>query len=162
MVVLVIYNVRSAHNVGSMFRSADGLGISSLYLCGFTPYPEIPSDVRLPHQAKSVTNRIHKTALGAELSMPWRRYENLAKCVDKLRNDGFKIIGLEQTEGAISLKDYMPDGNLALVVGPEMDGLSPQELATMDEVIEIPMKGRKESFNVAVAAAIAMYTLTNF
>ena len=157
---MVLHNVRSAYNVGSLFRTADGLGVKEIYLCGYTPWPAQQGDERLPHLATEINKRIHKTALGAETNVPWQRFESLQECLAKLRHRGFQAVGLEQAAGATLLSSWRPTGKVALIVGPEIGGLTQVELSQLDQVVEIPMQGKKESFNVAVAGAIALYHLT--
>jgi len=123
-VVLLVHNVRSAHNVGSLLRSADGLGASRVILCGYTPYPKHPGDKRLPHLAEKTHQRILKTALGAEISVPWLHTEDISEPIASLKRDGFEIAAIEQTSGAIDIKKFKPsDKKLALIVGPEIGGL---------------------------------------
>ncbi len=158
-VVLVVCNVRSAHNVGSMLRTADGLGISEVYLCGYTPYPLSSSDNRLPHLAAKTSRQIHKTALGAESSVIWRHQTDIKKTLGQLQAQGYKLVALEQTDKAIKLSALRPVGKIALIVGSEIGGLPHAVLDLCDSHAYIPMSGEKESFNVAVAAAIALYHL---
>ncbi len=158
---LVVYNVRSAHNVGSLLRTADGLGINQVWLCGYTPYPASPDDERLPHEAKKITEQIHKTALGAEDSIKWQRLSRLEDCFEMLKQRGYHLAALEQTKSAQQLKDFRPPAKLALIVGNEVAGLDKAILNIVDSHLIIPMHGQKESFNVSVAAAIALYHLIN-
>jgi 23S rRNA (guanosine2251-2'-O)-methyltransferase len=159
--VLVVHSVRSAHNVGSLLRTADGLGIDKVYLTGYTPYPEAAADSRLPHMRQKQARQIHKTALGAENFIPWEHVPNIDDCLAALKSDGFEVAALEQTAVAINLDEYSPGGNLALVIGNEISGLDDSVLKESDYQVQIPMKGRKESLNVVIAAAIALYRLTN-
>ena len=160
-IILVVHNVRSAHNVGSVLRTADGLGLEAVYLTGYTPYPPSPNDQRLPHLAQMAGRQIHKTALGAEVAVRWQHEPDITKAIDKLRAAGYSIVALEQTEKSTNLTDFKPPGKLALVVGSEVGGLEKAVLAHCDIHLQIPMSGKKESFNVAVAAAIALYHLKN-
>lgn len=155
-IAIVVHNVRSCHNVGSILRSADGLG-ARVYLTGYTPYPLKKNDPRLPHVAKRAANQIAKTSLGAENSVVWQQYDQVQDAIDYLRSCGMKIIALEQSAKAINLPEFKPPENCALIVGPEVTGLEGEVLDQTDEIVEIPMQGKKESFNVAVAAAIALY-----
>jgi tRNA G18 (ribose-2'-O)-methylase SpoU len=155
--------MRSTHNVGSLLRTADGLGVDEVYLSGYTPYPMKIDDERLPHIARKLDAQIHKTALGAETSVHWEHVETLEKAITNLRNDGYTIVALEQAAHSITLNNYIRDNrNIAVVLGSEREGFSKDELTLVDEIIEIPMNGKKESFNVVQAAAIALYTLINF
>lgn len=158
-VVLVVYNVRSALNVGSILRTADGLGVAKVYLCGYTPYPSGQGDTRLPHLAAKTSRQIHKTALGAEDSVIWHYGPDVQKTFDKLKAQGYELVALEQTDEAIDLRKLNPDGQIALIVGSEVGGLPQTVLGICDRQVYIPMSGKKESFNVAVAAAIALYHL---
>ncbi len=154
--VLIVHNVRSLHNVGSLLRTADGLGVEGVYLTGYTPAPHYHGDKRLPHISRRAANQIHKTALGAELSLAWYYEEDFFAVLTKLKNDGFQIIAIEQAKKAIKLSDFKPGQKLALLVGREVEGVEPAILKACDEIVEIPMFGKKESFNVAHAAAIAL------
>lgn len=158
-IVLVVHNVRSAHNVGSMLRTADGLGVFEVYLTGYTPYPLSKDDTRLPHMAAKTGRQIHKTALGAEKSMVWHYQSDVKKTLNELRSRGYNLVALEQTDKAIELRDLKPTAKIALIAGNEIGGLDKFVLDMCDADIHIPMLGKKESFNVAVAAAIALYHL---
>jgi 23S rRNA (guanosine2251-2'-O)-methyltransferase len=156
-IVLIAHNLRSCHNVGSLLRTADGLGIERVLLTGYTPYPLSDSDARLPHLAAKLDRQIHKTALGAEKSQAWAHYDTLEMALDELRAQGYSIAALEQDAGAVSLPKFRPPEKLALVVGREVEGVEPEVLAQCDYILEIPMFGQKESFNVVQAAAMALY-----
>ncbi len=156
-IVLVVYNVRSAHNVGSMLRTADGLGISEVYLSGYTPYPHAEADTRLPHLAAKTSRQISKTALGAENSVIWHYQPDIKKTLDELQAQNYKLVGLEQTDKAIDLRKLKPVSKIALIVGSEVGGLPQAVLDICDRHVHIPMSGQKESFNVAIVAAIALY-----
>lgn len=159
-IVLVIHNIRSAHNVGSLLRTADGLGVEKAIISGYSPYPTMNKDERLPHIAERVNFQIHKTALGAENSVNWRRIDDLKAELAQLRQAGYILCALEQLDGAVSLNQYKPSEKIALVLGNEVSGVDDQLVGMMDVCLEIPMRGQKESFNVAVAGAIALYHLT--
>ena len=156
--ILIVHNVRSAHNVGSLLRTADGLGLERVYLSGYTPYPQANDDDRLPHIAARVDSQIHKTALGAETSVSWER-SGTKDCLETLANRGYLLAALEQTPSAVDLADFKPPLKIALIVGNEISGLEPELLGNIKTHLQIPMLGSKESFNVAVAAAIALYYL---
>ena len=156
-IVLVAHNLRSCHNVGSLLRTADGLGVAKVFLTGYTPYPQMPDDTRLPHLAQKISRQIHKTALGAEHVVLWQHEENIIKDFEQLKADGFTIAALEQTERSLHLPDFVPPEKIALVVGREVEGIERDILIACDLTLEIPMFGRKESFNVAAAAAMALY-----
>ena len=148
-IVVVMDNIRSMHNVGSVFRTADGFLIDGICLCGFTPQP--------PHRD------IHKTALGATETVDWLFYEETTDAVTALKERGYKVYAIEQTEGSISLdqfKELHPNTNneqLAFVFGNEVEGVSEEVIAACDGVIEIPQWGMKHSLNISVAAAIVLW-----
>jgi tRNA G18 (ribose-2'-O)-methylase SpoU len=155
--VLIAHNVRSTHNVGSLLRTAEGLGVIKVYLTGYTPYPLAEDDARLPHIAQRVHQQIHKTALDAENSVPWEHADDIHKIIETLKTEGFIITAVEQTKTAISLPDFEPPQKIALIVGREIEGVEPEVLEKVDSALEIPMFGKKESFNVVQAAAMALY-----
>jgi tRNA G18 (ribose-2'-O)-methylase SpoU len=143
-IVVVLENVRSMHNVGSVFRTADAFLISGICLCGFTPQP--------PHRD------IHKTALGATDSVDWLYYENTVDAVLALKERGYKVLAIEQTEGSIMLDAYVQDHSpTAFVFGNEVDGVSDEVIQVCDGVIEIPQWGMKHSLNISVAAAVVLW-----
>ncbi len=144
-VVVVLDNIRSLNNIGSIFRTCDGFACSSLCLCGITATP--PS------------TQIHKTALGAEESMDWTYVSTTIEAVSRLKAEGYKIMCLEQCFGSVALQEFVPEpeDRYALVVGNEVDGVDPAVVAMCDVYIEIPMSGTKHSLNVAVATAITLW-----
>ena len=159
-IVVIAHNIRSVHNVGSILRTADGFGIRKVYLTGYTPYPTQPNDTRLPHIRAKLTEQIHKTALGAETSVPTEYRETPEGLIAELKAVGHKIVALEQNAKSINLDDYKPGEHVALLLGEEVHGITSELLGLCDDIIEIPMRGRKESFNVSVAAGISMYVLS--
>lgn len=156
-VILVAHNLRSTHNVGSLLRTADGLGVQQVYLTGYTPYPLQPKDDRLPHLAHKIDKQITKTALGAEKSVVWKQSAEVESVIEQLKQDGFAIVALEQTEHSVRLPDFQPPHKLALIVGREVEGIESELLSLCDQAVEIPMLGQKESYNVVQAAAMALY-----
>ena len=159
-IVLIVHNIRSAHNVGSLLRTADGLGIRQVILSGYSPYPISKNDQRLPHIARSVDARIHKTALGAEKSVSWRHTEDIETLLVQLKDKGYQLAALEQAKGSIAISDFKPSAKTAIIIGSELGGIEPDLINKCDVILEIPMRGRKESFNVAAAAAMVLYHLT--
>jgi len=157
-IIVIAHNIRSTHNVGAIFRTGEGFGVSKIILSGYTPYPRIESDPRLPHISDKLTLQIHKTALGAEELVPFEYQES--PNFEELRRSGFSIIGLEQHERAIMLREYKPPQKIALLIGEEVEGISQALLEQCDDLIEIPMIGKKESYNVSVATGIALYVLS--
>ena len=158
-IVLIAHNVRSAHNIGSIMRSAEGLGIDELFLSGYSPYPPIKNDTRPPHIRRQVLAKISKTSLGAENSLKWRYCQDILPIIVKLKAQDFTIAALEQTADSVDLPSYKSSARVALIVGNEISGIDENVLRTADISLEIPMAGKKESFNVAQAAAMALYHL---
>ncbi len=140
---VVICNVRSAHNVGSMFRTADAVGIQHLYLCGLTPTPEHP--------------KVAKTALGAERAVSWEHRAQAGRLLKELKKRGWYLVALEQTEKSKDVFSLRLPYPAAVVVGNEISGLPASLIKLCDAVAEIPMRGIKESLNVSVAFGIAAY-----
>ena len=158
---LILSDIRGAGNVGAMLRTADAAGVELVYAAGYTPYPSAPllDDPRPPHVAASNTRAIAKTALGAERTIPLQHTPDTLTAIQEAKRNGFKIIVIEQSEKSLNLYHYQPKGPIALVMGNEVEGVSPLILKTADVILELPMLGSKESLNVASAAAIALYHL---
>ncbi len=157
-IIVIAHNIRSTHNVGSIFRTSEGFGVSKIILSGYTPYPVLPGDTRLPHIAEKLTAQIHKPALGAESMVPFE-YQPVPDFA-ALKTAGYRIVGLEQDARSIMLDDYTTPDKIVLLLGEEVNGITSDMRAQCDDLIEIPMVGQKESFNVSVAAGIALYRLT--
>ncbi|UTX51641.1 TrmH family RNA methyltransferase [Candidatus Saccharibacteria bacterium TM7i] len=160
-IIVIAHNIRSTHNVGAIFRTAEGFGISKIILSGYSPYPLLTNgakDTRLPHIAEKLHKQIHKTALGAEEIVPFEYVDT--PDFSQLRSDGFTIVGLEQAPTSILLPEYSTPEKIALVLGEEVEGIPKEILEQCEDIIEIPMKGKKESFNVSVAAGVALYELS--
>lgn len=141
----VLNNVRSLHNVGSIFRTADGAGIEKLWLCGCTGYPP--------------QREISKTALGAEERVPWDHDHDTVMVVKNLKKQGYQIVLLEQTDRSVPYQEFVPQGPVCLVVGHEVTGVDDELVALCDAAVEIEMAGIKNSLNVAVAFGIVAYHL---
>lgn len=156
-IVLIAHNLRSCHNVGSLLRTAEGLGVQKVWLTGYTSYPLQENDSRLPHIARKLDSQIHKTALGAEELVDWQRTDNLEPVVADLRVRGYVIAALEQAKNSVKLPDYGAPDKIALLVGREVEGIEAGVLELCDVTLEIPMSGQKESFNVVQAAAMALF-----
>jgi tRNA G18 (ribose-2'-O)-methylase SpoU len=142
-----------------MLRTADGFGIRRVFLTGYTPYPASKKDPRLPHLRNRIDRQINKTALGAEMAVAWVYRQDVSEVIDDLKSSGYMVMALEQTKRAQNLNDFKPSGKTALIVGSEINGLEKSILEHVTLHLQIPMLGKKESFNVAVAAAIALYHL---
>lgn len=159
-IIVIAHNLRSAHNVGSLLRTAEGLGVGKIYLTGYTPYPlreNRENDPRLPHLAAKIDKNIAKTALGAEKSDFWERADDIETVIRELKRQDFSVAALEQAPGSIKLPGFQPPDKLAIILGRETEGLEPEILDQCDQILEIPMLGKKESFNVVQAAAMALY-----
>lgn len=157
-IIVIAHNIRSTHNVGAIFRTCEGLGVSRIILSGYTPYPRVTGDTRLPHIAEKLASQIRKTALGAENMVPFEYQE--APDLKTLKSAGFTIVGLEQDAQSVMLPDYTPPAKIALLLGEEVEGITDDLRRQCDDLVEIPMAGKKESFNVSVAAGITLYALS--
>jgi 23S rRNA (guanosine2251-2'-O)-methyltransferase len=144
-VAVVLDNVRSMHNIGSIFRTSDGFAVEQICLCGITAQP--------PHR------EIEKTALGATQSVNWLYFEDTLQAVEHLRNQGYQIIAIEQAENSIMLNTFTPtaDKKYALIFGNEVNGVSDEVMQKIDACIEIPQFGTKHSFNIVVSAGIVLW-----
>ncbi|WP_342327471.1 RNA methyltransferase [Pedobacter sp. FW305-3-2-15-E-R2A2] len=144
-VVVVLDNVRSMHNIGSVFRTADGFAIEKLYLCGITAQP--------PHR------EIEKTALGATQSVAWTHFESTMEAIASLREEGYEIIAIEQASGSTMLNTFQPESlkKYALIFGNEVNGVSEEVMGQIDKCIEIPQFGTKHSFNIVISAGIVLW-----
>lgn len=160
-VIVIAHNVRSVHNIGSLLRTAEGIGVKEVVCSGFTPYPLLDKDPRLPHEARKIDKKIDKTALGAQSMLDITHTSSLDLAVNDLRSRGYKIYALEQHSTSRSLVGFKSNGPAALIIGNEKAGLAPRELELCDKILEIPMRGKKESFNVVQAAAMALYQLSH-
>ncbi len=151
--VVILHNIRSNHNVGSIFRTADAAGCAKIFLCGITP---APLD-KWGRENKALT----KVALGGEAYVPWEKRDSTLAAIVELKKQGYKILAIEQSPGSAPLFDVKlkPSDKYALVLGNEKSGLEAEILRAADKVVEIPMAGRKESLNVAVAFGIVVFTL---
>lgn len=160
-ITLIAHNIRSAHNVGAIFRTAEGFGVNKIILSGYSPYPAHDDDKRLPHESRKVSQQIHKTALGAELIVPFERYPVLDSWLaTNQAGPRLPIVALEQAENSIPINKFNCPDEIALLLGEEVKGIADTYMQLADYTVEIPMKGQKESFNVSVATGIALYALT--
>lgn len=159
-IVVVAHNVRSALNVGAIFRSMACFGVDELVCSGYTPYPQLPKDARLPHEAEKVTKSIAKTALGSEELVKFSHIKNLGDYLARQKQAGWLVAALEQTPASQAISNFKVTRPMILIVGNEVEGVEKSILKLVDVVLEIPMFGKKESLNVASATAIALYELT--
>ncbi len=146
-ITILLENIRSAHNIGSIFRTADSFLINEIILCGISAQPP--------------NKDIRKTALGSSESVEWRYEKNIDKAIEKLKNEGNKIISIEQTTNSISLENFKPQKNdkYAIIFGNEVNGIEQRTINLSDMVIEIPQFGTKHSLNISVAAGIIIWDL---
>ncbi len=156
-IIIIAHNLRSCHNVGSLLRTAEGLGVTKVILSGYTPHPAHANDRRLPHEAAKITNQIHKTALGAEDMVKWDYHKDILPVIAKLQSEGWTVAAVEQSEVSKDLPDYHPPQKIVLLMGREVEGVEQEVLDACDLTLEIPMLGKKESYNVVQAAAMALY-----
>ena len=156
-IILVINDIRSTHNVGAILRTSEGMGVNKILISGYSPYPELQNDSRLPHIYNKLTSRISKTSLGAEKMLLIEYCEDIRAELKKLADQDYEIVSLEQSDNSIKIMEYIPKEKLVLILGNELDGVAKEILEISDKVIEIPMLGKKESYNVASSAAIALY-----
>ena len=147
-IIIVLDNVRSGNNVGSVFRSADAFLLSGIYLCGITAKP--------PHKD------IHKTAIGATESVMWKYFDKTNDAILELKKNGYMIVSVEQTTGSVSLRNFKYEGNipLAVVFGNEVEGVDQEIVNLSDACIEVPQFGTKHSLNISVCAGIVLYHLS--
>ncbi len=159
-IIILLHNIRSIHNVGSIMRTAEGFGIKNIVFSGYTPHPKIINDNRLPHLITKIEKELHKTALGAEKMLSTSKISDVNSYLAEMKRNGYELLALEQSPSSVELRKYVPSQKIVLILGEEVDGISHSILEMADKIIEIPMRGQKESFNVSVAAGIAIYELT--
>ncbi len=148
---VVLHNIRSAHNVGSIFRTADAAGVARIFLTGYTP---VPLD-RFGRPQKDIA----KTALGAERTVPWEQCATVREAMQKLRDEDFHIVGVELDSHAVDYRKFARAKKTAFIFGNEVRGLSPALRRACDALVEIPMRGTKESLNVSVSAGVILFAL---
>ncbi len=152
-ICLALHNIRSVYNVGAIFRTAEAVGVSKIYLCGYTP---APID-RFGRARKDVA----KAALGAEKMVEWESVENIEELISKLKKEKYTIFALEQDKKSIDYRKVKLTKKNLLILGEEVEGIDDSILKSCDQILEIPMKGDKESLNVSVAAGIALFALSD-
>jgi tRNA G18 (ribose-2'-O)-methylase SpoU len=149
-VVVLLDNIRSLYNTGSILRTADAAGVERVVLCGITPHPD---------QGGRQRRAIAKTALGAEDNVPWEYQSDTRTALRALAADGYRIVAVETSPAAVDLFTWSPNWPVCLVFGHEREGISPDLAPLLDTVVRIPMLGRKGSLNVATAAGVVLYEL---
>lgn len=152
-VAVLLHNVRSTHNVGSIFRTAEAAGVERMYLSGYTP---TPTD-RFGRAQKDIA----KTALGAEKMLPWEKVVSPSKIVKKLKLEGWEVVGVEQDKRAMDYRELVISKPTLFIFGNEVKGISKSMRDACDTLIEIPMQGKKESLNVSVAAGVVLFSITS-
>src|SRR6185369_16917342 len=152
-IAVLLHNIRSTHNVGSIFRTSDALGVTKIYFSGYTPLPVDNFD----RPRKDVA----KVALGAEKTISWEQVNDQKKIIEKLKKTGFQIVGIEQSKNSTDYKKAKIRKPVLFIIGNEVDGIEPGILKMCDIVAEIPMEGKKESLNVSVAFGVALYRMLN-
>ncbi len=145
-VYVLLHNIRSLFNIGSIFRTADGAGVSKIYLTGYTGCPPRPD--------------ISKTALGADEFVPWEYHKDPVALIKRLKKEGIQVVALERTKKSTDILKFKPKYPVCMILGNEIEGVTKELLKLSDKVVEIPMRGKKESLNVSVAFGVAAYALT--
>ena len=149
-IAILLHNVRSAHNVGSIFRTADAAGVSHVYLSGYTPRPQ--------DQFGRIQKDIAKTALGGERFLPWAYHKTPQSIIEKLKKDDWSVVGVELDARARDYRHFKKSTKTLFIFGNEVKGISPALRDACDMLVEIPMRGKKESLNVSVAAGIILFS----
>ncbi len=150
-IYIILHNIRSTHNVGSIFRTAEACGVSKIFLSGYTPTP-------VDNFGREV-KAISKTALGAEENIPWEYFPQPNQIIKQLKKGGFQIVGVEQSKKSVDYKKVKINSPTVFIFGNEVRGISKQLLSQCDIVAEIPMLGEKESLNVSVAVGVALFRI---
>ena len=149
MKYIILEDIRSAYNVGAIFRTADASGVSKVFLTGYTPAPIDRFGRPQPE--------IQKTSLSASETMPWEKIESMSELIARLKGEGVTVVAVELAQGSVPLKEFNEPEQVAYIVGNEVDGVAKETLALADVIVELPMLGQKESLNVSVTAGIILY-----
>jgi len=152
-IYIILHNIRSAQNVGSVFRTSDACGVSKIFLGGYSP---LPKD-RFGRERKDIS----KASLGAEKSVAWEKYEDVGDLIEKLKKEGVEIVSVEQDKKSVDYKNFKITKSTAFVFGNEVDGVEKEILQISDKIIEIPMLGEKESLNVSVSVGVVLFRVLN-
>ncbi len=155
-IIAIAYNWRSCHNVGSLLRTAEGLS-AEVMLCGYTPCPRLANDTRLPHEIRKIEHQIEKTALGAQRSIKWHYQPTWRAALAWLHREEYTVFAVEQSAKALPLQLFHPPPKAALLYGNEATGLPLDVLNSCQTALEIPMFGKKESYNVVQTVAMSLY-----
>lgn len=149
MQYVILHNIRSAHNVGAIFRTCEGAGVTKIFLTGYTPRPL--------DRFGRVVAKIEKTSLGASALVPWEAVDDVHEVIGRLRTEGVQVVAVELVAQSVSLYEFRPSPVVAYMFGNEVTGLVSSELVASDVIVSIPMRGRKESLNVATTAGIVLF-----
>ena len=170
-IVVLAHNIRSTHNIGAILRTSEGFGVSKIIFSGYSPFPILKDENfqktgRLPHIAQKIDSQIHKTALGAEAYLNLAATDNIIQILEDYHAEGFQLVGLENNFNdprliQINSPNFQKQigQKIVLILGEEVEGISDELKALCDRFVEIPMVGRKESFNVSVATGMILYEL---
>ena len=142
-IIVIAHNIRSTHNIGAIFRTCEGFGVSKIIISGYSPYPKLPIDSRLPHISEKLSLQIHKTALSAETMVPFE-YQEMPDLAS-LKNQDYTVVGLEQNNKSVLIQNYKKPDKIALLLGEEVHGITDDLIEQCDDLIEIPMVGKKGS-----------------
>lgn len=149
MKYIILEDIRSAYNVGAIFRTADAAGVAKVFLAGYTPAPI--------DRFGRVQPEIEKTSLGASATMPWEQVATTKEIIERLQGDGVTVVAVELAQGSVPLKDFKETEQVAYIVGNEVEGVAKDTLDLVDVIVELPMLGQKESLNVSVTAGVVLY-----
>lgn len=149
----ILHNIRSVHNVGSIFRTADGLGVEKLFLTGYTPAPV--------DRFGRKRDKFTKVSLGAEDTVDWKSVDDVLSLIDKLQDQGVSVVVCEPTEQAVDIKNFSPSQDVCLVFGNEVDGIPEGIIGKCDQVVKVTMQGKKSSLNVSVAFGVTTHELVD-
>lgn len=160
-IIIIADNIRSTHNIGSLFRTGDAFGVKSIYFTGISATPERKNDPRLPHVIKKSNNAIKKVALGAEETVPFKYFETTRLAIKAVKESGFTVCAIEQSDKSSPIYDFdfKEYDRIAIVVGTETVGIKQGDLELCDQILELPMKGSKESLNASVMTGIALFAV---
>jgi tRNA G18 (ribose-2'-O)-methylase SpoU len=159
-IIVILEDIRSTHNVGSIFRSAEIFGVEQILIAGYTPAPSYKNDSRLPHIANKLNNQIAKTALGTEKLVKFKVFNNIKTAINEAKKAGYVIASIEQNSNSSPIDKFTTPPKIAIVLGNELTGVSDWTIKNSDVILEIQQYGKKESLNVANAAAIALYAIS--
>lgn len=159
-IIPILHNIRSLHNVGAILRTAEGLGLKEVWVSGYTPYPACENDQRLPHVQERATKQIAKTALGAEENIQISVFSSTKALIDEAKKRNLELMAVEQSPKSSTLDELTIKSPTGVIFGNETEGIDKELLDDCDVIVEIPMRGKKESFNVSATAAMVLYTVT--